>query len=183
MRQLFTDNTYCWTDYGWNGSSWVAGNANSKTTHTGAEALINGITVAFANGTNAPHFTSTNYFTQGICYGFWKDNASSLDYSSAWYSIPVIFNQPVSLTIPATAPYTLTLTDATTYPSFIRIETDTPELHKFTINGVAVTQVYTNGAAPAPGEISMQSSGNGVLTFNALNAGATLSGTFCWLRF
>jgi hypothetical protein len=183
MRQLFTDNTYCWTDYGWNGSSWVAGNPNSKTTHTGAEALINGITVAFANGTNAPHFTSTNYFTQGICYGFWKDNASSLDYSSAWYSIPVIFNQPVSLTIPATAPYTLTLTDATTYPSFIRIETDTPELHKFTINGVAVTQVYTNGAAPAPGEISMVSSGNGVLTFNALNAGATLSGTFCWLRF
>jgi len=183
MRQLFTDNTYCWTDYGWNGSSWVAGNPNSKTSHTGAETLINGITVAFANGTNAPHFTSTNYFTQGICYGLWKDNASSLDYSSAWYSIPVIFNQAVSLTIPTTAPYTLTLTDATTYPSFIRIETDTPQLHKFTINGTPVTQIYVNGEAPAPGEISMQSSGNGVLTFNAADAGKTLGGTYTWLRF
>jgi len=183
MRQLFTDNIYCWTDYGWNGSAWVAGNANSKTTHAGAEALINGITVAFANGASSPHFTATNYFTQGICYGLWKDNATSLDYSSAWYSVPVVFNQAVNLTIPATAPYTLTLTDATTYPSFIRIETDTPQLHKFTINGVAVTQIYVNGAAPAPGEISMQSSGNGVLTFNAADAGKTLGGTYTWLRF
>ena len=183
MRQLFTDNVYCWTDYGWNGSSWVAGNTNSKTTHAGAEALVNGITVAFTNGASSPHFTATNYFTQGICHGLWKDNATSLDYSSAWYSVPVVFNQAVNLTIPATAPYTLTLTDATTYSSFIRIETDTPQLHKFTINGVAVTQIHVNGATPAPGEISMQSSGDGVLTFNALNAGATLSGTFCWLRF
>ncbi len=183
MRQLFTDNAYCWTDYGWNGSAWVAGNANSKTTHAGAEALLNGITVAFTNGANPPHFTSTNYFTQGICYGLWKDNATSLDYSSAWYSIPVIFDQSVSLTIPATAPYTLTLTDATTHPSFIRIETDTPQLHKLTINGTPVTQIYTNGAAPAPGEISMQSSGNGVLTFNAADAGKTLGGTYTWLKF
>ena len=183
MRQLFTDNVYSWTDYGWNGSAWVAGNANSKTTHAGAEALVNGITVAFANGANPPHFTATNYFTQGICYGLWKDNATSLDYSSAWYSIPVIFDQPVNLTIPATAPYTLTLTDATTASTFIRIETDTPQLHKFTINGVAVTQIYTNGAAPAPGEISMASSGNGVLTFNSADASKTLSGTYTWLRF
>lgn len=183
MRQLFTDNAYCWTDYGWNGSAWVAGNPNSKTTHAGAEALINGITVAWANGANPPHFTATNYFTQGICYGLWKDNATSLDYSSAWYSIPVIFNQPVNLTIPSTAPYTLTLTDATTHPTFIRIETDTPQLHKFTINGVAVTQIYTNGAVPAPGEISMVSSGNGVLTFNAADSGKTLGGTYTWLKF
>lgn len=183
MRQLFTDNAYCWTDYGWDGSSWIAGNPNSKTTHAGAEALVNGVTVAFANGTNPPHFTSTNYFTQGICYGLWKDNATSLDYSSAWYSIPVIFDQPVSLTIPASAPYQLTLTDATTHPSFIRIETDTPQLHKFTINGVPVAQIYTNGVAPAPGEISMASSGNGVLTFNALDGGKTLGGTYTWLRF
>jgi hypothetical protein len=183
MRQLFTDNAYCWTDYGWNGSNWVAGNANSKTTHSGAEALINGITVSFANGANPPHFTATNYFTQGICYGLWKDNATSLDYSSAWYSVPVIFDQPVNLTIPATAPYTLTLTDATTHPTFIRIETDTPQLHKFTINGTPVTQIYTNGAAPAPGEISMVSSGDGVLTFNSANAGQTLSGVYTWLRF
>ena len=97
--------------------------------------------------------------------------------------MPVIFNQAVNLTITATAPYTLTLTDATTHPTFIRIETDTPQLHKFTINGTPVTQIYTNGAAPAPGEISMQSTGDGVLTFNALNAGATLSGTYTWLRF
>lgn len=183
MRQLFTDNAYSWTDYGWNGSAWVAGNANSKTTHAGAEALVNGITVAFANGANPPHFTATNYFTQGICYGLWKDNATSLDYSSAWYSIPVIFDQPVNLTIPATAPYTLTLTDATTASTFIRTETDTPQLHKFTINGVAVTQIYTNGAAPAPGEISMQSSGNGVLTFNSADAGKTLGGAYTWLKF
>lgn len=183
MRQLFTDNAFCWTDYGWDGSNWVVGNPNSKTTHTGAQALINGITVAFANGTNPPHFTATNYFTQGICYGLWKDNATSLDYSSAWYSIPVIFNQPVNLVIPSTAPYTLTLTDATTHPTFIRIETDTPQLHKFTINGVAVTQIYTAGQAPAPGEISMASSGNGVLTFNAADAGKTLGGTYTWLKF
>ena len=183
MRQLFTDNAYCWTDYGWDGSAWVAGNANSKTTHAGAEALLNGITVAFADGANPPHFTDTNYFTQGICFGLWKDNATSLDYSSAWYSIPVIFDQAVSLTIPAVAPYELTLTDATTHPTFIRIETDTPQLHKFTINGVAVTQIYTNGETPAPGEISMQSTGDGVLTFNSADAGKTLSGTYTWLRF
>ena len=183
MRQLFTDNAYCWTDYGWDGSAWVAGNANSKTTHAGAEALLNGITVAFADGANPPHFTSTNYFTQGICFGLWKDNATSLDYSSAWYSIPVIFDQAVSLTIPAVAPYEITLTDATTHPTFIRIETDTPQLHKFTINGVAVTQIYTAGQTPAPGEISMASSGNGVLTFNSADAGKTLSGTYTWLRF
>lgn len=102
MRQLFTDNQYCWDNYGWNGTNWVLNETGSKSTHTSEQSLANGINVKFQDGSNAPHFTATDYYTQSLNYGLLKDNATTIYYESAWYSKLVKFNYPVQtdLTVP-----------------------------------------------------------------------------------
>lgn len=95
MRQLFTDNLYCWDNYGWDGSRWVLNGNLSKSTHTDDQLLANGITIRFQNGSNTPHFVASDFYTQGVNYGLLKDNATSFYDESAWYVKPVKFDYPV----------------------------------------------------------------------------------------
>lgn len=180
LRQMFSDNFYCWNSFGWNGSQWVLNHTGAKTTHTDNQLLGNGINIRFENGTNAPHFIGTDFYTQSICEGKHKDNASTISHNTCWYSVGAIFNKQVAsgATIPVASPYTITLS-AASETDFRRIETDSPELHKFTINGSPVTTVYTNGQAPAPNEVTINAAG--VITFNASDAGKVFSGTFAIL--
>lgn len=180
QRQLFTDNVTCWENYGWSGSAWQLNSNAPKTTHTGAQSLGYGINVAFADGTQPPHFTATDYFTQGVCYGLWKDNATDVFYQSQWYSKPVEFNYPVPGGVAIAGTYTLTATAET---DFVRIETDSISyLAAFQIAGTPVAAVYVNGETPGVNEISINGV-TGVVTFNATDNGKTFSGFYAWIRF
>ncbi len=184
MRSLFTDNVYGYDNYGWNGTTWELNHAGARTTHSTNEILGNGITARFENGANAPHFIATDYYTQGVCNGVLKDNATTLYYESAWYSKPAQFNHPVqaNVTVPAAAPYQITLSAASEI-AFIRIETDSPELIKLTLNGQPVTTVYIGGTTP-PGlnEIRVDASGNGIIEFNSADAGKTVGGIYSFIK-
>jgi hypothetical protein len=182
MRQLFTDNSYCWENYGWNGSAWVLGGTGARATHTTEETLGNGIRVRFENGAAAPHFTASNYFTEGVNYGLLKDNITSVYYSSQWYSKPAQFDSTATGVIPAIEPYTLIL-PAASDPDFVRLETDSPDLHSFSIAGIPVVKIYNAGEAPGPGEVSLNPAGNGVLLFNMADAGKEfVAQKYCWIK-
>lgn len=181
MRQLFSDNIYCWDNYGWDGSNWIKDNPNPKTTHTSTDTLINGLTIRFEDGAAAPQFAQNEYFTQGVNYGLLKDNATTIEsYTSQWYSRDVDFNATFTGTIPISAPYNLTLITILDSPDFLRIETDTPQLHEFKINGVLVTAIYTNAEAPGPNEVTLN--GNGVLRFNSADAGKSFNAKFTYVK-
>lgn len=163
--------------YGWNGSTWVEGNINSKTTHASAEVLLNGLTVRFANGTNPPHFINTEFFTQSINYGLLKDNATSIEIRTAWYS-KAIHNETIAST---TITSTVTL-PADGNPIFRRVDLDEYYPHRIYINGVLVTKLWLDGTAPAVSEASFPADGSAVLTFNTLDLGKTLTGSYVWIE-
>jgi hypothetical protein len=180
MRQLFTDNVYCWQNYGWDGTNWVKDNPGSKTTHTTPDAIINGLTIRFQDGDSLPQFVATDFFTKGVNWGLLKDNATSIDsYVSQWYTRDVVFNALFSGTIPSAEPYTLTL-DAASLPEFLRLETDTPQLHEFKIMSILVVAVYVNGEPPGPNEVAINS--NGIVTFNSVDAGKTFNAKYTYIK-
>jgi hypothetical protein len=163
--------------YGWNGTNWVEGNTNSKTTHLTAETLLNGLTIRFEDGATAPHFINTEIFTQSVNYGLLKDNATSIDIRTAWYS-KAIHNDTIA---PTTIATTVTL-PANSNPVFRKVDTDTNSPHRIFIDGVLVTTLWLNGAAPAPGEASFPTLGSAVLSFNAADVGKTLTGNYIWIE-
>ncbi len=180
VRQLFTDNNYCYENYGWDGSKWVLGNSGSKVTHTDSQALIEGLQIAWVRGNNPPYFQSGDFYTQGICNGTWKDNATTIYFENFWYTRPVYFDVavPDGVTVPASLAYTL---PATSNPEFYLIETDSiNELASFTLNGISVATIYVNGESPGSGEVSVNGA-TGVVTFNATNQGQTFAGTYAWI--
>jgi hypothetical protein len=180
LRQAFNDSAFKWLDYGWNGTNWVKDNPGSKTTHITADTILNGLTIRFQDGDTAQQFVITDEFTQGVNYGLLKDNATSIDsYISQWYTREVIFDAVSSATIPSAAPYTLTLS-AASLPLFLRIETDTPQLHEFKIMSILVAAVYVNGEPPAPNEVAINS--NGIVTFNAADAGKTFNAKYTYIK-
>lgn len=103
FRQLLTDNTYCWRNYGWDGMQWVLNDSRDKTTHADEQLLLDGVTIRFADGANAPHFIATDFYTQGVCNGILKDNVTTLFYEDAWYTVPAQFDVPLpsGLTVPS----------------------------------------------------------------------------------
>lgn len=181
MRQLFTDNAYCWQQYGWNGAAWELNNANAKTTHATDQALINGLQLKFQDGATAPHFFATDFFSVAVCHGLLKDSATTLYWQSAWYTKPVFFDVPVpgGVTVPAGLIYAF---PAASDPNFIFMETDSPKLYNFAIASITVPTVYTDGTTnPAPGEVTINSAG--FAKFNAADVGKTFTGTYAWVGY
>lgn len=179
-RQLFTDNSFCWTDYEWNGSTWVEGNTNSKTTHAGNEVLINGIEIRFEDGINPPQFVNTDFFTRGVNYGLLKDNATTVQFEAQWYSRPAIFDATDSQVIPISE--VITLDAATNDPLFLGLEIDSPNLHQFQIDGVDVAEVYTDGTLPGINEVAIAI--NGEVTFNSADVGKTFTAVkYAYVQF
>lgn len=181
MRQLFTDNAFCWQQFGWNGAVWELNNANARTTHVADQPLINGLQLKFQDGASAPHFFATDFFSVAVCHGLLKDSATTFYWQSAWYTKPVFFDVPVpgDVVVPAGLVYTF---PAASDPNFLFMETDSAPLYKFTIGGVPVPTVYTNGTTnPAPGEVTINSAG--FARFNAADAGKTFAGTYAWVGF
>lgn len=181
MRQLFTDNAFCWQQYGWNGAAWELNNANSRTSHIANQPLINGLQLRFEDGASAPHFFATDFFSVAVCHGLLKDSATTFYWQSAWYTKPVFFDVPVpgGVTVPGGLIYAF---PAASDPNFIFMESDSPKLYNFAIAGVTVPTVYTNGTTnPAPGEVTIDSAG--FAKFNAADVGKTFTGTYAWVGY
>ena len=75
-----------WKSYGWNGSTWVLGNTNAKTTHTTSDTFFDGLKIAFSNGLSTPNFVAGESFVFVVGDGLMKDNAT--DYSFIYTVYP-----------------------------------------------------------------------------------------------
>lgn len=177
LRQLFTDNQYCWKNYGWNGTLWIEGNTNSKLTHTNPQALGNGITIAFQNGSQSPHWVSTDYYTFAAANALVKDNTTTYYLDFSWYSAPALFNQPFTATIPASLELTL---PCASDPSFITLEVNSPHVHEFKINNVLVALVRNDNTLPAPNEVTI--SADGKVKFNSADIGKTFTAKYAYVK-
>lgn len=162
-------------NYGWNGSAWIKDNPNSKTTHTTAQALINGLQIRFENSGNSPEFLVNEYFTEGINLGLLKDNATTVNFNTAWYSKST-YKGTVNQTIPGSATLTLPAASET---FFRRIDNEDTKLLRFAIAGVPITHAWTDSTPPAPTEINVQT--NGDVTFNSADIGKNFSGNYIWI--
>jgi hypothetical protein len=120
---------------------------------------------------------NTEVFTQSVNYGLLKDNATSIEIRTAWYS-KAIHNETIA---PTTIASTITL-PANSNPVFRRVDTDQYSPHRIYIDGVLVSKLWLDSTAPAPGEASFPASGDAILTFNALDVGKTLTGNYIWLE-
>ena len=63
-------------NYGWNGTAWELNHPGTKTIHNTQEPLLDGVTLAFANGATGTSFVSGNLYAFGLCDGLLKDNAT-----------------------------------------------------------------------------------------------------------
>lgn len=181
---IFVSNRYvcqllgikAWIDYGWNGSAWVQNHSDDKLSSTNEEITINGLKIKFQNGSGFPHFISSEHFIQGVNYGMLKDNVTDqVQYVSQWYSKSIEWDNYT-----ATIASTLIL-PASALPSFIRVETDTPEVHQFKINNVLVNTVYVNNEPPGMGEITINGL-TGVIKFNMQDAGKTFTARYLYIK-
>lgn len=77
-----------WEKYGWDGSTWVLGNTNAKTTHATDQPLIHGLTCNFANGAVGTSFFATDYYTGSVNDGILKNNAMTVSSYVLSYTIP-----------------------------------------------------------------------------------------------
>ncbi|MGB3207434.1 MAG: hypothetical protein WBB28_20810 [Crinalium sp.] len=193
LRYLFagrggTDTT-AWKEYGWDGLDWVLGNAGAKATHADAQALppkFGGLSIAFAEGTTTPSFNAGDYYTQAYCKGVLKSNREPLSIESSFYLKPLLKNQSISGTVPATGVPALIVnaspygSDATLKdPAFAAFEADAVNLHSITIAGYAdpATILRNRNTAPAPNQISANFQ-SGALTFNDGDRGKAVTGSY-----
>lgn len=177
MRCLFTDNTYIWQSYGWDGSSWVLGNANYKTTHTSEDALINGLKIKFTDGQPGVQFNNTEHFIINACYGLLKDSATTIYYEKAYYTQELI---KITLTPVIISGTTMNLVDYQGDANALIIEGDSPQIHTLTIDSVPVGNVYVNGFFPEPGAVTIDVNA-GTISFNPIDVGKTLGGDYYYL--
>lgn len=92
-----------WTEYGWNGSAWIEGNANSRVTHSTTEDLYDGLEVSFTTDSNlATSFLDTDMYDAYAFDGIIKDNATTLSYNYHVSTFPTVTGTDfVTTTVPA----------------------------------------------------------------------------------
>lgn len=77
-----------WQKYGWDGTQWVLGNTTAKTTHSGVQPMLHGISINFTDGGSGTSFITDDYYTGSVNDGVLKNNAMTLAGSYTYYALP-----------------------------------------------------------------------------------------------
>ena len=83
------DSTYglmAYPEYGWDGSSWIAGHPDAKFTHASHEELFDGVTMAWDDEEGGQQFLASDHYTTAIFNGIVMDGTTSFDYESTFYA-------------------------------------------------------------------------------------------------
>jgi hypothetical protein len=102
---------YGLTQYGWNGSAWVAGNSGSKAVHAGLAAIPGGAQISFSDNSQSGNvFVNTDYYTFHLCQGYMKDDITSItcDVPEFRGSMKLAQTDIVATTVPASDEGTVT---------------------------------------------------------------------------
>lgn len=155
-------------------SLWGTGYSDSKPTHASADSLIDGLTIAFTNGSTGTSFVVDDYYTITACHGLMKDNATTFTAESKAYLKPTYYN--VALEGGLTVGASPTSPAITSNPDFITFLNDYANNFSINIGGSPALVLLTG--SPAAGQVTV---GTNTLTFNAADIGASISGTVSYL--
>ncbi len=178
-----------WQNYGWDGTTWMLGNTNAKLTHADTQTALDGLSLSFVEGTSSRSYTATDYYTQAFCYGKFKTNVETLYYKQSLYYKPLIKNQTLAGTIPATPPYAVAVpaspfvpTNSSSDLTWHSFEYDALQFQTVQISGYqSAAQVLSDGnTLPGSNQVSINPL-TGIMTFNSADAGKTLSGTYAYV--
>ena len=137
-------------EYGWNGTSWEKGNPNSKLTHSAAEDLIEGITIAFNDNSGVTSFFDSDHYTFGVVDGIWADGFTTYEHSWEAYSKATIVNTEIeSSTLPVVTKVSNILQGTTTddIAFYQDLEsTDVPAEGQLQATGTGLDGDYNAGA-------------------------------------
>jgi hypothetical protein len=73
-------------EYGWDGSSWIAGHPDAKFTHASHEELFDGVTMAWDDEEGGQQFLASDHYTTAIFNGIVMDGTTSFDFESTFYA-------------------------------------------------------------------------------------------------
>lgn len=177
-----------WTEYGWNGNSWVIGALGSKVTHASPQLLLEGITCYFANTSSGVAFVDTDFYTVPICKGILKDNATYLYLSFNLLAKPFVprVDFPtggVALSVPANTPRVVTIPRKNSDGEWLAMETQDETSFRIMLNGVEVDKslIVFGTSNPLSGGVTINAS-SGVMTFGAESANKVISGYYSYVR-
>lgn len=141
----------------------------TKPTHATDDALMDGLTVTFANGTASPAFVDTDYYTAGVVEGFLKDNATTITPRLRLYMAGDV-NLAFSTISSATD-------NTNIVPGTTGVTTERVVFHRYSINNAVYSQpgelTHNQSTNASFGGQSMQSTtGDCTLSFKP-NMGAT----------
>ena len=107
-----------------------------------------------------------------------KDTATELTVDYYFYSRACRFDEPFpgSLTVPATAPYTVSY-PATVDPNWRLALNNVVNHFSINLDGTPVATILLSGT-PGPNEVVV---GQQQMTFNAADAGKTITGSYSWI--
>lgn len=179
LVSTFNVASYAFENYGWDGSTWVLDNVEDKTTHLTQEPLLDGITVAFGEGTTGTSFFATDYYDIFYNKGMLKSNTKTFTYNqyvSYRERVTETITADLELRVPETAPYTVKVPTAPggldPDPNFLLVYNILGSLFEFKLGGVVAVMNFA-GQAPSAGQVTIAS--NGTLTFNAADAGKLIT--------
>lgn len=163
--------------YGWTGTEWQKGFNGSKSLHTGTEALVDGLSLAWADlsNNNPVGLVNGQWYTQVVGDGFLVDgyHPTNLNPTFAYYfrdKIAFNLNQTIS---------DVNLRVDYSDSDFYRLDDHDLNVHNLYINGsLAQLQLTAN---PNPGVITLNPT-IGSLEFNSIDLGKTLTGTLVYTK-
>jgi hypothetical protein len=171
--------SYEWENWGWDGSAWVKGYNGSKTTHSGSQAILDGLSVRFENGVTGTAFTTTDFYTIPVCYGVLGDNARYVDSSVTLTTSSGTSQASVAnLTVPSSPPYSLAL-PASSNSNFAGLVGTTSVF----LGGVFVpnSNLLFNGATPPSGGLVSFNITTGIALFHPSDSGKTFNCNYSYL--
>lgn len=168
------------TSYGWDGSTWVRDNPNSRNIpKTSSHPLLSGLAVSFNNATGGAwdqQFISGEQYTYVYGPTVIKDNLQTMQIKTRQYVCEAYVVENYSITVPSSSPYTITIPEASD-PDFR--DMDPTDFITFVYEGATR---YTVGTDPLPTN-TYKADTSGVFSFSSTDAGKTLNLTYTYSKF
>lgn len=169
--------------YGWEGTQWVEDPDSllpGKPLHSSTDTFIDNLNIRWVDLSPEEPFdmSSGEWFSLFINRGIMKDDYISNPKYNFYLVFRPVVEYDINLTIPVSENHQLDFT--TVDPLFWHIlsdGTDTHRLHSLEISGygIPVEGIIINGS-PGQNQIGLDSTTGGLLTFNTLDVGKTLTG-------
>lgn len=186
----FSNNADYFTEYSWNGTSWVldlASTGPGRLLHTSTESYINGLSISWEEmSPEEPFAMSTGeHFTTFVNKGLLKDNYVTQPAWNFYFVMRPTIEYDINITIPGSGLYQLPFVeDDSMFWEIISDGIYTSRLHNLEISGYEepIELINIGTTPPEQNHITIDSVKDGLITFNSLDVGKTLTGKIIYTQ-